>query len=234
MRFIPPAAQAALEAGEAVAGTAVEVLASDAPFRVWSGEGALEIDGETFLGVGDRGAATSSPSAQGGAANGLTLELSGVDPDTAALVDSAPLVDAPVTLWRLVFNAAGTVLLGAFAGARGRADGLTREEVPADPIAREPGRSTLKLQVEGSARGLGRRGGRMRSDADQRLIDPNDGAFKHVAYAANVELAWGGKAPARASAVLPGVTGPTSGGGGLVGGGGAGGGGFTGFDGRIV
>jgi len=58
--------------------------------------------------------------------------------------------------------------------------------------------------LETAARGLGRRGARMRSDADQRLLDPADGFFKHISYAAEKNLYWGGKRPARAGSALPG------------------------------
>ena len=59
----------------------------------------------------------------------------------------------------------------------------------------------------GLAKGLGRKGGRMRTDADQRLIDPDDGFFKNVAYAGAKTLYWGGQRPATAGSALGGRTG---------------------------
>ena len=215
MRTIPSEAKAALVAGQFRVGTALEVLPDDdAPVRFWSGTGVLPIGGSDYRGVGLNGMATASSSAVGGSAAGLTLTLSGVDPEALALIDEAPLRDAPVTTLRLIFNAAGSRLLGYFRGSKGRADGLNREEVTPDPVKNTPGSAALKLQVEGPLRGFGRRGGRMRSDADQRLESGTDGAFKHVSYAATIELALGGKPPTRAADALPGTSGPVVGGGG--------------------
>jgi hypothetical protein len=64
------------------------------------------------------------------------------------------------------------------------------------------GTATISCNVESAARALGRKGGRVRSDADQRLVKANDGFFKNVAFAAEKTLYWGGKKPANAGAAL--------------------------------
>ena len=74
---------------------------------------------------------------------------------------------------------------------RGRVDTLMTEET----VGAE---ARITVSVENAARGLGRRGSRMRTDADQRLIDPNDGAFKSISYAGQKTLYWGGKKPSTA------------------------------------
>ena len=53
-----------------------------------------------------------------------------------------------------------------------------------------------------AARGLGRKTGRVRSDADQRLIKETDGAMRAITYASEKLLYWGGEKPARAGSSL--------------------------------
>ena len=91
----------------------------------------------------------------------------------------------------------GRVLLESKVWLRGRVDSVTLNETPG-------GTSTLKVGVEGPARGLGRRSERMRSDADQRLIDEADAGFRRVAYAGQKSIYWGGKPPERAGSAFGG------------------------------
>jgi len=206
MKIINPAALAALDNGTAIVTGAVEVSASP-PIRVWGGNGPITFAGRTFDGIGDRGIAQVAGGALGGAAQNITLRLSGIDPETMALLDANEVQGAPTILWRLIFDQSGTSLLDFHVWGRGRLDTLEREEEIG-------GTAAITARLETAARGLGKRGGRLRSDADQRLLDPADGFFKNVSFAAEKTLYWGGRRPARAGAALPGVGG---GGGGGVG-----------------
>lgn len=197
MKLIAPAALAALDNGEAIVTGAVEVTAVP-PVRVWGGHGDLPFAGRTFQGIGDRGLVQVAGGALGGAAQNITLSLSGIDAETMALLDASEVKGAPVVLWRLIFDQSGTNLLDGHVWARGRLDTLPRDEEIG-------GTATISVQVETAARGAGRSGGRMRSDADQRLIDPTDGFFKNVSFAAQKNLYWGGRRPVRAGAGLPGT-----------------------------
>jgi hypothetical protein len=199
MKTLAPAALAALEAGTAIVSGAVEI-ACDPPVRIWGGHHPLVLDGRTFDPVGDRGLVQVAGGALGDAAQNITLRLSGIDPETAALLDAAEVSGAPATLWRLIFDQTGNTLLDGDIWARGRLDTLERDEEIG-------GTATITAQLETAAKGLGRRGARMRSDADQRLIDPADGFFKNVSYAGEKTLYWGGRRPARAGSALPGVGG---------------------------
>ncbi|MCU0946817.1 MAG: hypothetical protein MUF47_00985 [Porphyrobacter sp.] len=204
MKVFTPAALAALDNGDAIVSGAVEI-GSNPPIRVWGGHGSITFDGRTFEGVGDRGIAQVAGGALGGAAQNITLTLSGIDPETLALLDADAVKGAPTVLWRLIFDESGTSLLDFHVWARGRLDTLPQE----DEIG---GTAAITAQLETAARGLGKRGGRMRSDADQRLIDPADGFFKNVSFAAEKQLYWGGRRPARAGSVLPGGGGIAPGG----------------------
>lgn len=197
MKPIAPAALDAIEAGDVIVSGAVAVLC-DPPVRVWGGHGVIEIDGEEFEGVGDRGLAQVSAGALGSSAQGLELKLSGVDAETLALLDASSVRAAPVILWRQIFDGSGTTLLDAQVYTRGRVDELPTEE-------QMGGEAVITAKVESAARGLGRRGGRLRSDADQRLVDAADGGLSRVSFAGQKTLYWGGKPPSNASVATGGM-----------------------------
>lgn len=207
MKTIAPAALAALEAGDAIVTGAVEIACTP-PVRIWGGYRPITFDGRTFEGVGDRGLVQVTGGALGDAAQNIELVLSGIDPETLALLDTSDVKGASAVLWRLIFDLSGTQLLGFNVWARGRLDTLPREEEIG-------GTARITARLETAARGLGRRGARMRSDADQRLIDANDGFFKNVSYAGEKTLYWGGRRPARAGSALPGTGGGFGNGGGF-------------------
>lgn len=190
---------AAIERGDAMGVGAVFIGCAPTPVRVWSGYGPLTIEGEVFDGIGDRGLVTASSGGLGGAAQDTTLSLSGVEPAVLALVDADALKDAPVIVWRLIFDSAGQTLLAAEVFTRGRLDRLDPKVVPG-------GTATLVASVEGAAKGLGRSRGRTRSDTDQRLDAPDDAGFSATSYAGQKTIYWGGKIPATVN-TLPGVGG---------------------------
>lgn len=204
MKTIAPAALAALDAGTAIVAGAVEI-ASTPVLRVWGGWHEITFDGRTFLPIGDRGLVQVAGGALGDAAQNITLTLSGIEPETLALLDAAEVSGAPAVLWRLIFSQDGNTLLDFNVWARGRLDTLEREEEIG-------GTGRITAQLETAAKGLGRRGARMRSDADQRLIDPADGFFKNVSFAGEKTLYWGGRRPARAGSALGGSGGGNGGG----------------------
>jgi hypothetical protein len=199
MKTIAPAALAALEAGTAIVSGAVEIACTP-PVRVWGGWHEITFDGRTFEPIGDRSLVQAAGGALGDAAQNITLTLSGIDPETMALLDSTGLSGASAVLWRLIFSGDGNTLLDFDVWARGRLDTIERQEEIG-------GTASITALLETAAKGLGRSGARMRSDADQRLIDPADGFFKNVSYAGEKNLYWGGRRPARAGSALPGVGG---------------------------
>jgi hypothetical protein len=183
---------------------------SDPPIRLWSGYWVIEFDVgggqlEEFQPIGDRGLAQVTGGALGGSEQNMTLTLSGIEPEALAVLDAGEVESAPVTVWRMIFKGDGKTFLDAHVCKRGRVD-----EVPVEDVI--GGAATIAVLVEGAARGLGRRGGRMRSDSDQRLVQANDGFFRNVSFAGEKNLYWGGRKPAIAGAALGGVWG---GGGGM-------------------
>lgn len=208
MKTFTAAAKAAIAAGTAIVSGAVEIL-SEAPIRLWGGYGVLPLGGNSYQPVGDRGIAQHSGGAIGGSADGITLVLSGVEPDALALLEADEVRRAPAKLERLIFDGSGETLLDHHVFTRGRLDPLVVRDVIGDT-------ATISTSIESAARGLGRKGGRMRTDADQRLIDPNDGFFKNVSYAASRTLYWGGQRPATAASALPNTIPFGGGGGGMI------------------
>ena len=198
MKTFTAAAKAAIAAGNAIVTGAVEVL-SATPIRLWGGYGVLPLDGHTYQPIGDRALAQQSSASVGGSADGISLTLSGVDPEAIALLDAEEVRRAPAKLERLIFDGSGQTLLDHHVFTRGRLDPLLVRDVIGET-------ATISTSIESAARGLGRKGGRMRTDADQRLISASDGFFKNVSYAASRTLYWGGQRPATAGVALPGAS----------------------------
>jgi hypothetical protein len=193
MKSIAAPAMAAIEAGEALVTGAVEIVPRDplgTPIRVWGGYGTVTIGADDYLGLGNSAIAQQTNGAIGGVAQGLTLTLSGVEPDALALLDADEVKGASVVLYRLIFASDGKTMLDAHVFDRGRIDTVETEEVIGGPAA-------INASVESAARGLGRSGARMRADSDQRLISATDGYFKFTGYAPEKMLYWGGKKPSR-------------------------------------
>jgi len=194
MRIISSAAQAALVSGEVIEAGAVAVFTTPI-FAIWGGDGDLVLDGVTHIGVGDRAMVTETGGSLGGEEQGAELVLSSVDPAVDPLRTLAGVKGAPVIVRRLIFDGTGANLLEPEIRIRGRVDDLVGEETPGGP-------SILRLKIEGAARGAGRRGGRARTDADQRLINGDDGGFRRISHAGEVTLYWGGKKPERAGTAM--------------------------------
>lgn len=195
MKTFTTDAQAALEAGEALESAAVRVGCSPTPVLIWGGFGVLQIAGENYNGVGKNMMVEVSTGALGGAEVGTTVNLSGLDPEALALFDAASLYRAPVIIRRLIYDKSGRNLLDAQIFERGRVDGCGRDETPG-------GAAKVSLQVETAARGMGKAGGRMRSDADQRLISGTDGGMANISFAGLKMIYWGGKLPVTAGSAV--------------------------------
>ena len=138
--------------------------------------------------MGDNGLVSATGGAVGSAEQNLTLELSGVEPDNLALFDMTSLRRAPTVCRRLLFDSSGLTWLAAPIFARGRLDQAPTEQTPG-------GSATIRAMIEGAARGLGRGLGRMRTDADQRLINASDDGLKAISYAGTLAIYLGGKPP---------------------------------------
>ncbi|MFN7110328.1 MAG: hypothetical protein ACK4M2_01730 [Brevundimonas sp.] len=202
MKIYSAEALAEIEAGTAMVSGAAW-FGGDDPIGLWSGDGPLAFTDRgvprAFIGISDRALASVAAGALGGSEQGLSLSVSGIDPDVVGQLDLDSLRGVPVILWKLVFNGTGARLLDARVHQRGRVDTAPLE----DDVG---GASTLTINIEGAARGQGRRSERMRTDADQRLISPTDGGLSRVTYAGEKTIYAGGQPPAKSGTALGGVT----------------------------
>lgn len=214
MRITSAASDLAIANGEVMLHGAVRIAVPTsvaAAGRVcwWGGFGTLNLNAgfgsEAYQGIDRAGLVSVTGGQLGGAAQATVLELSGVDSDVLSGVDFRGLVRAPVVIWRLEFDGAGANLLDARVHKRGRIATAQRLEVVG-------GEAVIRVEVEGAASGLGRQTGRIRSDADQRLIRSSDPGMREVGFAATKTLNFGGKPPARAGAAIANTGGSGSGG----------------------
>jgi hypothetical protein len=180
----------AIERGEVIVSGAVAIYC-EPPVFVFGGYGTIEIDGDTYVGIGDRTLAQTSSGAIGASEQNLSIGVSGIDPEALQLLEASEIQSAPAKTYRLVADGSGTKVLDCRIFKRGRVDQLSIQDVIG-------GTATVTAELESAARGLGRQGYRMRSDADQRLIDPLDGFFKHVSYAATKTIYLNGGKPSSA------------------------------------
>lgn len=194
MKSMSPDALDALENGCVVAG-AVR-FATSPVVALWSGHAEIEIDGDTYIPCGEHGMIRATAGSVGSAAEGIEIELTNIPDEAYPALETAALRGVQVRIYRLIFDADGRELLDASVHARGRVDYVVKNW-------QAGGASTISITVDGSARGLGRRNGRMRSDADQRLILSTDGGLKHISYAGDRTLYWGGQRPSRARNGIP-------------------------------
>lgn len=207
MKTISAAAKTAMAEGTAIVVGAVKIeIPGGETLRLWGGHGPLTIPGEAapFEPLADRALVNAAGGAIGGAAQAITLALSGIDPKVIEVDDSDTAQGAPTTLWRLIFSSTGE-LLDYHVWQRGRMDQVVRD----DEVG---GTATISATLETAARGLGRRGSRLRSDADQRLVKANDGFFRNVSFAGEKTLYWGGRKPATAAQAVGGGSGSGNGG----------------------
>lgn len=191
MKTFSPAALDALRLGSAIVSASVEFYGTPAIF-LFGGHGELVLPADggtaTFKGLGAKALVRVSGGSVGGTADSITLVLSGIDPAAIDVLDASEISGAPAVIRRLIFDSTGKSLLDSHVFTRGRVDTVSTRESIGQSAA-------IEVAIESAARGLGRRGARMRSDADQRLINSTDGFFKSVSIAGQKTLYWGGKRP---------------------------------------
>lgn len=202
MKTLDAPTLAAVQAGQVIQAGAVR-LEFGSTYRFWSGYGSLAVAGEgTFNGIGARGLIIPVESSIGAGASGLEMTLSALDPDIAASVELEDYAQKPVVVWRMIFDASGQTLLASVVFFRGRCDVIRIVETG-------NGEATIQMSVEGAMRDMDRRGARIRSDTDQRLLGGStDGGMKHISVAGVRTLYWGQQGPNQSGGVVNGgVTG---------------------------
>lgn len=188
MKTLSEDAVAMLQSARPIIAGAVQFSFSDT-YRFWSGYGDLPLGGggAPYKGIGAKALISPISSRIGGAADGLSINLSALDPDVAQAIELEDYHQKPVLIYRLVFAADGHTLLAAPVFLRGRVDIIPIGEVVG-------GEASLDIAIEGPRRDMDRAGSRIRSDSDQRVLGGQaDGAFRHVGVVGRKTLSWGQK-----------------------------------------
>jgi hypothetical protein len=159
----------------------------------FSGVGEFVWSGITFVGAGTLFDVSVVGASSSGAAVGLAIRLNGdaregLTPTVLASIETIQYRGRPVSIYRRYMDPVTYAEIATEALYRGYIDTI-------DHNLTENGEVYLEASVESRALDLGRSGYRMRTDADQRLIDPSDGLFKDVGTVQKKEISWGSFTP---------------------------------------
>lgn len=154
----------------------------------FSGQGSFVWSGITFEGAGNLFHLSAIGGVSDGTAVGLAIRLNGdaragLPASTLATIEGVQYRGAPALVYRGYLHPDTYALLSVEAVFRGRIDTIEHRVT-------EGGEVYMEAAVESMAIDLGRSGYRMRSDVDQRLIDPSDGSLRHVQGVATQQIKW--------------------------------------------
>lgn len=191
MKMLPEPALAQLQGRRPIVAGSMKAVFGDGgeetTYRLWSGYGTIQIDAENYKGIGARALITRGESRIGGAADSLTITLSGLDPDVAQSIENEDYHQKPIIIRRVIFAPDRRTILGSAVFKRARVDIVqVREKVG--------GEAAIDFAIEGPRADMNRSGGRIAADADQRVLGgQNDASMKHVSVAGVKTLNWGNK-----------------------------------------
>jgi len=149
---------------------------------VWSGVGTLVWNGYNFLGVGSLGKIGTITEGVDVKADGMTLELSGIDPIYRAECLTDIKIGAPAKVWF------GNTFNGALVGTPYLVFSGTVDK-PTFHIGADS--DTIVLALENRMIDLARATMRRYTHADQHLYYPDDTAFLHVEQLNDLVINWG-------------------------------------------
>lgn len=157
---------------------------------VWNDAYAITDDGVTYAPLAGNMSVDVVPGSGTLNSDKVIVTVSGLDPTVAGYVAGTDWHQRPCVLFLCFLDTDGTVLhmMPRFSGFLDAAELSDRSGQAA----------TLRLTLESNNRGLNRRQGRTRSDADQRQIGgSDDGFFKNTATAVTTSetIYWGRKGP---------------------------------------
>lgn len=146
-------------------------------YGFWTGLGPFTYSGVTYVGAGTLIAVDNLKGVSDLSSVPVVVRLTGIansdlTPDVLATVEAETYHQRPVTILTAYFDADARVLLSVETEYRGYVDRI----VHADDEA-----AVLEVYLESRFRDHQKSGYRVRSDADQRRIAPNDGGLRHAA-----------------------------------------------------
>jgi hypothetical protein len=195
-RSVDAATLARLQAGTI---SRTEMLLFDLPspsglIGFFSGIGTFEWSGVTFTGAGTLFEIDTIGSSMDGSAVPLVIRLNGdaragLTPTVLATIESVQYRGRPVTVYRRYMHPETYAELSTELIYRGKIDTMVHK-------IQEGEQAVLECHTENVLIDLARSGYRMRSDADQRLIDANDGSMRFTSTVPDFKIDWG-SAPER-------------------------------------
>jgi hypothetical protein len=185
-----------LNAGTLAAANALIINLPSGDYGFWTGTGNLTVNGIDCVGSGSLLEVISFAGNLGIDATQIKVRLRAIPdtdltPDILATIEAEAYKNAPVSIYLLVFTPQTGALLRSYRQWRGFIDTITHE-------ATVHGEYALLANLESKALDHARAGVRSRTDADQRLLDPNDGGLKNVAVVGEQTIFFGRKTPASA------------------------------------
>ena len=186
MRQIEQGALDTLDAGR-IARRNLVLFELDSNFGFWDDVYDITFDGNTYVGGAGKFTISALPSVNDMSVQGVSITFSGLDTDALVMTETEDYHQRPVSVYLALMDQAG-----GFLSVKRWFTGVTDQAVRREQAG---GDATLTVRAEPISRELGRSGARVRSDADQRLIDADDGFFRHVASAASQKIYWGRKGP---------------------------------------
>lgn len=188
MQTLPSPLAAVLDGGRFSVRTMLRLDLATGSTGMWSGDYTLIYGGVTYAALSGAMVPSPIPGALGLGSDALEITISGLDPAVTTIIATANWHQRPAVVSEVYLDDAGEVqhVRPVFAGF---ADTL-------DEVSADRGAMTAVLRIESNSRELTRSVGRVRSDADQRSVDPTDGFFRYVnAVTANPQIYWGRKGP---------------------------------------
>lgn len=182
--------------------TLVGALFIDGELSIWGGMGNLTltvpVNPTIYTGLQAPNLAAPVSFEIGASATGIEIVISGLDASIVPLVLTADLRGKSSILYWLFYDELATTQLDVEPMHIGSIDTIGIEDTPG-------GQAVVRIRIEGEAQGSSRKGGRIASDQDQRIIDSDDGAMRWVSSMAERTLHWGGSGPIRAGALKSGA-----------------------------
>jgi len=184
-------------AAAAAAATVAPVFLTDLDWpsghvRAWTGYGQISYDGNTFTGTGDQGAISEIKESADGAANGVTLSLSGIPSGNIALALEDDAQGRAAKIWLAFLDFSN----GTFAyGPHLIFDGFI------DTAAIDDNGTTATVTIQIEKELIDRRStGRRYTHQDQQIDHPGDMFFDMMAINAERAINWGVAASSPATA----------------------------------
>ena len=158
--------------------------------NLWSGNGDLTYDGETYSGVGDLLSITPVTETADMTASGINVVLTGVKSSLVVIAKDHEYQGRPLTVMLGAFDSTGSLVADPTVVFSGFMDTMT--------IAEAGETSTISIAVENKLIAFERSKVRRYTAEDQKIDHPTDKGFEFVTAIQNKEIVWGRPTPTAA------------------------------------